>query len=301
MSKLKNCIHSISQVVFGKEREIELSLIAFIAQGHLLIEDQPGVGKTTLALSLSQALGIKFSRVQFTSDMLPSDIIGSQVYEQKQQEFKFHPGPIFTSFLMADELNRTSPKTQSALLQAMEEGAVAVSGQSMPLDENFFVVATQNPQSASGTFSIPGSQLDRFLLSFTMKFPEKNYEISLIKNFVDRKHIEKLERQMTLEDISRLRNLAQKVYVSQKIADYIYSCLSHYRLVYSDSLSPRAGISLARACKARAALHEREFVDFSDVQFLIEPVFSHRLGGDKGVHHGIELFKRELEKLPSAI
>ena len=276
---LNNVIHQAEQIILGKPQQIRLALTCLLARGHLLIEDLPGVGKTTLAQVLARTLGLKFQRIQFTSDLLPADILGVSVFQRDSAEFKFHPGPIFAQMILADEINRATPKAQSALLEAMEEQQVTIEGVTRVLPAPFFVIATQNPAHQVGTFLLPESQLDRFLMRIQMGYPDALAERGLLSGVDRREIITRLSPQMESAELLVLQQLVRKVFVSPALLDYIQAILRHTResARYTHGLSPRAGLALLSAARAWALLDERNAVIPEDVQAVLPGVTSHRL------------------------
>jgi MoxR-like ATPase len=276
-------LKAAGQVIFSKEHEFKLSLTCFLAQGHLLIEDIPGVGKTTFVKTLSRLLGLPFGRIQFTNDLLPSDIVGTAIYDAGEKQFRFHPGPIFSQLLLIDELNRATPKTQSALLQAMEERHVTVDGQTHSLPDPFFLVATQNPRFQLGTFSLPESQLDRFMMRITLGYPGADAEKLLLMDGERDRPYEKLEPIFALNELLQLRKKVAKVHVSENVAEYVQKVLEQSRSQQKDvvGLSPRAGLSLVAAARAWAFLSGREMVIPEDVQAVSVAVINHRISGSE--------------------
>lgn len=276
---LKDTLNALLTVLQGKDQQIKLSLSCLLAGGHLLVEDLPGMGKTTLATALGKVLGLNYSRVQFTSDMLPADIIGATVFEKDSGGFQFHPGPVFTQLLLADEINRTTPKTQSALLEAMAEGQVSVEGETHILPKPFFVIATQNPLAQFGTFPLPESQLDRFLLRIELGYPDAAAERALLKGETGRDQLEGLVQLLSLQDLDALQQKVKAVTASDTLLDYVQRLITftrhHQKLQYG--ISPRGALALLKAAKAWAFIHQREFVVPEDVQAVLEPVFFHRL------------------------
>jgi MoxR-like ATPase len=259
--------------------QINLALCCFFAEGHLLIEDLPGMGKTTLASVLAKVLGLQFSRVQFTSDMLPSDILGSTVFEKETGLFRFHKGPVFTQLLLADEINRTTPKTQSALLEAMAERQVTIDGLTYPLVKPFFVIATQNPSSQSGTFALPESQLDRFLMRIELGYPDVKSERALLKGEAGREVMQDVKPLMEDKQLLVMQNQVKSVNASDSLLDYVQR-LVHYTRQHPHlryGISPRAALALLQAAKAWAFIHDREYVVPEDIQAVLKPVFYHRL------------------------
>jgi MoxR-like ATPase len=278
-NSLHNVIAQAEQVILGKPHQIRLALACLLARGHLLIEDLPGVGKTTLAHALARSLGLQFQRIQFTSDMLPADILGVSVYQRESGDFKFHPGPIFAQMILADEINRATPKTQSALLEAMEEQQVTTESVTRPLPTPFFVIATQNPTYQIGTFPLPESQLDRFLMRIQLGYPDAQAERGLLAGVERREIVSKLTPQMEAAELLALQQQVKQVFVSPALLDYAQSILRHTResARYVHGLSPRAGLSLLAASRAWALLDGRNAVIPEDVQAVLPGVASHRL------------------------
>jgi MoxR-like ATPase len=276
---LHNAIHQIESVILGKPRQIRLALACLLARGHLLIEDLPGVGKTTLAHVLAHTLGLQFQRIQFTSDLLPADILGVSVYQRDTSEFVFHPGPIFAQMVLADEVNRATPKAQSALLEAMEEQQVTIEGATRALPAPFFVIATQNPTHQIGTFPLPESQLDRFLMRIQMGYPDAQAERGLLSGVDRREIIAQLKPQMSSAKLLELQQRVKQVTVSPALLDYVQAILRYTREAahYHHGLSPRAGLSLLAAARAWALLDGRDAVLPEDVQAVLPGVVSHRL------------------------
>ena len=272
-------ITQTEQVILGKPHQIRLALACLLARGHLLIEDLPGVGKTTLAHALARSLGLQFQRIQFTSDMLPADILGVSVYQRENAEFKFHPGPIFAQMILADEINRATPKTQSALLEAMEEQQVTTESVTRPLPTPFFVIATQNPSYQIGTFPLPESQLDRFLMRIQLGYPDRQAERGLLAGIERREIVSRLTPQMEANELLALQQQVKQVFVSPALLDYAQAILRHTResARYVHGLSPRAGLSLLAAARAWALLDGRTAVIPEDVQAVLPGVASHRL------------------------
>ncbi len=278
-NQFDHIVTQISRVILGKQDQIRLALTCLFAGGHLLIEDLPGIGKTTLAKVLAKSLGLAFRRIQCTSDMLPGDILGVSVFERRSSSFVFHPGPIFTQVLLADEINRATPKTQSALLEAMEERQVTVDGKTRPLDRPFFVMATQNPIEQSGTFALPESQLDRFLMRIDLGYPDRRAEKALLKQGETRSLLADLEPVLTADEVLRLQSKAAAVHVSEALLDYVQDILEFTRAAghFHVGLSPRAGLNLLTAAKASAFLVGRDHVVPEDVQNVLPWVVGHRL------------------------
>ena len=278
-SRVSQIIAAANPVILGKETQSRLALACFLARGHLLIEDIPGVGKTTLAHTLARLLGLQFSRIQFTSDMLPADIIGISIFEREHSSFRFLPGPLFSQVLLADEINRATPKTQSALLEAMEERQVTSEGETRPLPAPFFVIATQNPSTQIGTFPLPESQLDRFLLRLELGYPDRHAERALLESGGRRDHLPELAARITPDQLVALQEQAAAVHVSAALLDYVQSVIeatrSHARFVHG--LSPRAALALLAAARAWALIDGRNMVLPEDVQAVLPGVACHRL------------------------
>ncbi len=276
---LHNVIKQAEQVILGKPQQIRFALACLLARGHLLIEDLPGVGKTTLAHVLARTLGLQFQRIQFTSDLLPADILGVSVYQRDTSEFKFHPGPIFAQMILADEINRATPKAQSALLEAMEEQQATIEGTTRALPTPFFVIATQNPAYQIGTFALPESQLDRFLMRIQMGYPDAHAERGLLSGVDRREIVAQLSPQMESSELLALQKRAREIFVSPALLDYMQAILRHTReeARYTHGLSPRAGLALLSAARAWALLDGRDAVIPEDVQAVLPGVVSHRL------------------------
>jgi MoxR-like ATPase len=283
-------IKQLSSIILDKDSEIKLAVTCLLAGGHLLIEDVPGVGKTTLVQALGKLSGLKTNRIQFTVDLLPADILGGQIFNSKEQKFQFHPGPIFGQVILSDELNRASPRTQGALLQAMEEGQVSIDGITYDLPKPFFVIATQNPHQQMGTFPLPESQLDRFLMSLELHYAQAKTEMKIFQAADPREKISSLLP--LLSDVTLLETAGkiQKIHLSDIVAKYISDILQKSRNGQKDSLplSTRAGLSLVRAAKAWAFLEGRDHLRPDDIQEVMIPVLGHRLGGNHGLRKGRE-------------
>ncbi|MFT4561061.1 MAG: MoxR-like ATPase [Gammaproteobacteria bacterium] len=278
---LDQALDRASEIILGKRLELRLAFVCVLAGGHLLIEDLPGVGKTTLAHLLGKLLGFSFQRIQFTSDLLPADVIGVSIFDRETSVFSFHRGPIFTQLLLADEVNRATPRAQSALLEAMEERQVTVDGETYPLPDPFFVIATQNPSDQIGTFPLPESQLDRFLMRISIGYPSREAELELLSGEPRRLMLNRIE---ALFDIAKLRQLQQQstsVHVAEPLLNYIQDLLSFSRSapMFTQGLSPRAGLAIVQAAKAWALMDGRNHVLPEDVQSILPSVVAHRLGG----------------------
>ena len=276
---LSAAIAQVNELVLGKPRQIDLAFTCLLAGGHLLIEDLPGLGKTTLARSLAATLGLEFQRVQFTSDLLPSDILGVSIYEQNESRFRFHPGPVFAQLLLADEINRAPPRTQSALLEAMAEQQVTVDGVCHALPRPFFVIATQNPLDLAGTYPLPDSQLDRSLLRLPLGYPDAEAERAMLAGADRRDLIAASPMRLSAEDVLGLRAAAGEVHASPALIAYVQALVteSRRRGELRAGLSPRAGLALLHAARAHALLADRSHVLPDDVQALFSAVAAHRL------------------------
>lgn len=279
-TQLKTIIDQIGRTVLGKQEQIKMALTCLFAGGHLLIEDIPGIGKTTLAKVLSRCMGLEFRRVQFTSDMLPGDILGSSVFDRNTGGFVFHPGPVFTQVLLADEINRATPKTQSALLEAMEEGQVTSDGETRRLSDPFFVIATQNPMELSGTFPLPESQLDRFLMRIELGYPDREAERELlVGDPAKRQALADTRQCLTPQDVLALQKQVDAVHVADAFLDYLQDLLAFTRsgTHFHMGLSPRAGLALMHAAKSWAFISGRDYTLPEDLQAVLVPVVGHRL------------------------
>ncbi|PZO10213.1 MAG: ATPase [Lysobacteraceae bacterium] len=276
---LVDAVEQVNQLVLGKPHEVRLAFTTLLAGGHLLIEDLPGLGKTTLARAMAATLGLDFQRMQFTSDLLPSDIIGVSIYDQTAREFRFHPGPVFTQLLLADEINRAPPRTQSALLEAMAEHQVTVDGTCHTLPQPFFVVATQNPVDLAGTFPLPDSQMDRFLLRLKLGYPDAAAEREMLAGEDRRDLIAQSMPRLSGEDVIALRLAAERLHASPALVSYVQALLQESRRHpgVQVGLSPRAGLGLLRGARAYALLDGRSHVQPEDVQALFSQVAAHRL------------------------
>lgn len=287
-ARLQQLTDQISTIIVGKRPQIEDSLACLLAGGHLLIEDVPGVGKTTLAHALAVSLGLRFARSQFTADLMPSDLIGVSVYERSKEAFVFHQGPVFTQVLLADEINRAGPKTQSALLEAMEEHQVSVEGETRRLPEPFFVIATQNPTDQLGTYPLPESQLDRFLMCITLGYPDAKSERALLAGQDRREAIQALRPVMNPAELLAAQKAVLAVHASDALLDYLQALIAATRSGrwFVDGLSPRAGIAVLRAAKARALLSQRDYVAPDDLQAVLPQTIAHRLLPTAGAGRG---------------
>jgi len=277
--KIKSILDQLNTVMVGKAPQVQDSVACLLAGGHLLIEDVPGVGKTTLAHALARTFGLRFSRVQFTADLMPSDLTGVSIYERAKEVFVFHRGPVFAQVLLADEINRASPKTQSALLEAMEEKQVTVEGETYALPAPFFVIATQNPLDQLGTYALPESQLDRFLMRVSIGYPDRVAERALLAGHDRRDMVEQLPALLTTEELGQLQQAVQQVHVAEPLLDYVQDLLDATRngRWFVQGLSPRAGIALVRAARAQALLAGRDYVAPDDVQAILPQCIAHRL------------------------
>jgi MoxR-like ATPase len=299
--ELEKIVEQIGSVVLGKEDQIRLALTCLLANGHLLIEDIPGIGKTTLAKVLSRCLGLNFRRIQCTSDMLPGDILGVSVFERKSSSFIFHPGPIFSQVLLADEINRATPKTQSALLEAMQEGQVTVEGKTRGLDKPFFVIATQNPIEQSGTFPLPESQLDRFLMRIDLGYPNRSAEKELLTQGETRSTLAGMQPMLNSKDVLMLQKQVRAVHVSDALLEYVQDLLGFTRqsFRFHVGLSPRAGLNLLIAAKSRAFLQQRDYALPEDLQQVMPWVVGHRLRSrDDGLEFPREKLMSILMEVP---
>lgn len=298
---LGRVLRQLNEIVVGKPREVELALVGLLAGGHLLLDDLPGVGKTTLAQALAITLGLQFQRVQFTSDLLPADVIGASIYRRDQERFEFRQGPIFTQVMLADEINRASPRTQSALLEAMAERQVTVDGQTYLLPEPFFVIATQNPVDLAGTFPLPDSQLDRFLLRISLGYPDRAAERSLLEGENRADLLRTRGSMVDVEGLRALQRAARAIKVTAALLDYVQALVeaSRAHAGIEIGLSPRAAIALIAAARAAALLAGREFVLPEDVKRVFVAAAGHRLkaGGESGLG-GNALAAALLERTP---
>jgi MoxR-like ATPase len=294
MRDIEAILAQLNRVILGKEPQLRLCTACLLARGHLLIEDIPGVGKTTLAHALAKTLGLSFQRVQFTSDLLPADVLGVSIYDRETGKFRFQHGPIFAQLVLADEINRASPKAQSALLEAMEEHQVTVDGQSMPLPDPFFVIATQNPQDQVGTFPLPESQLDRFLMRVHLGYPPAEAERELLSGIDRRDLVDSLEPVISIQTLKHLQQRVLDIHVAPALLDYVQALVAHTRNASSvnTGLSPRAAIGLLRAARAVALLAGRDAVIPEHIQEVFAAVVEHRIrqrgSGPAAVAHILE-------------
>ncbi len=278
-SEIDRAISSIESIILGKSTQIRLAVCCLLARGHCLIEDLPGVGKTTLSQTIAQVFGLDFNRIQFTSDLLPADILGVSIFDPASQIFNFHPGPIFAHFVLADEINRATPKTQSALLEAMEEKQITVEGTTHKLDEPFFVIGTQNPLDQSGTFPLPESQLDRFMMKVQLGYPDEEAERALLSGENPREKLLRIQPSMSIDQFLVLQKAVDQIHCSAPLLDYVQTLIMATRnpglFVYG--VSPRAGLAIVRAGKAWALMSGRGSVEPGDVQAIFASICEHRL------------------------
>lgn len=270
---------NISKVIIGKKIKIDKIIVAFICNGHVLLEDVPGLGKTKLARSLSKTMGCEFKRIQFTPDLLPSDLTGIYMYNQKESEFVFRKGPLLSNIVLADEINRATPRTQSALLECMEEQQITVEGNTIPITSPFFVIATQNPIEQFGTFPLPEAQLDRFFIKISMGYPNMTEELDMMERFQQRDPLDMLEQSVTLEEINYVQENYNKVHIEKNIKEYILDIITETRASEKVKVgcSPRATLALMRGSQAMAAINGRDYVIPEDVKAIAVEVLSHRL------------------------
>ena len=278
-AKVHAVASQVNQIIVGKETQVRLALVCILAGGHLLIEDVPGVGKTTLAHALATSLGLRFNRVQFTSDLLPADVVGISIFDREKGSFVFHPGPVFTQVLLGDEINRATPKTQSALLEAMEEHQATADGVTRDLPQPFFVIATQNPTHQIGTFQLPESQLDRFLMCLSLGYPDAAAERALLMGQDRRSLLKDLKPAMQPEELLQAQDALKQVHTSPALIDYVQALAQASRTngMFAEGLSPRAAIALLQAARAWAAMEGRDHVLPEDIQAVLIPVTAHRL------------------------
>lgn len=299
--KVKSLVDQLNTVIVGKPTQIQDCVACLLAGGHLLIEDVPGVGKTTLAHALARTFGLQFSRVQFTADLMPSDLTGVSIYERGKEAFVFHPGPLFAQVLLADEINRASPKTQSALLEAMEEKQVTVDGETRALPTPFFVIATQNAHDQLGTYALPESQLDRFLMRISLGYPDRAAERELLAGHDRRELVDALPSLLDAAQLHALQRQVLEIHAAGPLLDYVQDLVAATRSGqwFLQGLSPRAGIAIVRAAKAQALLNGRDYVAPDDVQAVLPQTVAHRLVpvGDAG-RGSVEQVRAMLEAVP---
>lgn len=276
---LDRAAQEIGTVLLGKERQVRLALCCLISGGHLLLEDLPGMGKTTLSHALARVLGLQYRRVQFTSDLLPGDILGASIFDRQTNKFQFLPGPVFTQVLLADEINRSTPKTQSALLEAMAEGQVTIEGETRALPKPFFVIATQNPVTQSGTYPLPESQLDRFLMRLSLGYPDPAAERRLLTGDNAQQRLDALQQCLSPEQLLKVQGAVDGIHVSDQLLDYVQRLIAYTRTEpgFAFGLSPRGALALLRSAKAWALLGDRGHVVPEDVQAVLPAVVEHRL------------------------
>ncbi|MCO4793700.1 MAG: AAA family ATPase [Bacteriovoracaceae bacterium] len=299
LDECKTLLKNASQVLLGKETQVEKAMICILSGGHLLLEDVPGVGKTTLAKILARVAGHEVTRIQFTNDLLPSDITGSAIFNSTSNDFEFRPGPLFGHFVLADELNRATPKTQSALLQAMEEKSVTVDGKTYDLAEPFVVLATQNPFEQVGTFPLPESQIDRFTMGLVLDFPQREFEKLILQQGDTSEMIKNIGEGLGSQKLKLIKKEIEQIHLAENLYDYILDLLSYGRNNFSTghSLSPRSGKDLVISSKALAWIRERDFVLPEDIQELLPFVWGHRVGGTKGLKKGMNEIHRLIKEV----
>ncbi|MBD7977498.1 AAA family ATPase [Serpens gallinarum] len=302
-AQLESCLAAINEVILGKEPQVRLALACILARGHLLIEDLPGMGKTTLSHALARVLGLEFQRIQFTSDLLPGDILGTSVFDKASGGFIFHPGPIFAELVLADEINRATPKSQSALLEAMEEGQVTIEGATRALPQPFFVIATQNPANQGGTFALPESQLDRFLMRLSLGYPARSAERALLLGTARRDLLPRLQALLDHAELARVQESVALVRVSDALVDYVLRLAEATRREsqFACGLSPRGSLALLGAARAWAYLAGRDYVIPEDVQAVLPAVAGHRLRerAQQGEQDGGGLVRWLLDYVPA--
>ena len=278
---IDHAVAEVNTVLLGKEQQVRLAICCLIAGGHLLIEDLPGMGKTTLSQALGRVLGLNYNRVQFTSDLLPADILGTSIFDRNNNTFEFIAGPVFTQLLLADEINRATPKSQSALLEAMEERQVSIDGKTRSLPEPFFVIATQNPSGQAGTYPLPESQLDRFLMRISLGYPDREAERKLFLGVDSRKRLSQLQARIDLTQLKAIQAEVEQIHCSDDLLNYLHRLVDHTRFdeQFGVGLSPRGALSLLRCAKAWALMSGRKHVVPEDLQRVLPAVVEHRLAG----------------------
>ena len=303
---IDQALSQLNQVVLGKETQLKMALACLLAKGHLLIEDLPGMGKTTLSHALASALSLQYNRIQFTSDLLPADILGVSIFEKEPGtelgRFRFHPGPVFSQLLLADEINRATPRTQSALLEVMAEHQVTVDGVSRPVPTPFFVIATQNPVEYQGTFPLPEAQMDRFMLCFSLGYPSEKEEMQMLQRLQLGKTVEQVSPCLTLAELQELQQICTQIRVEVDIQEYILDLVRNTRQDEEISLgvSPRGTVALQKAAQARAFLEGRDYVLHDDIKFLASYVLAHRLIPISG-RRGTTVIERLLRSVPVGV
>ena len=304
--KVQAVVEEVGKLLLGKDQQIKLALCCLFSGGHLLIEDLPGMGKTTLSYALAKAFGLDYTRIQFTSDLLPADILGVSVFDQNKAQFTFHAGPIFTQLILADEINRSTPKTQSALLEAMEEGQVSIEGETRKLPTPFFVIATQNPSTLAGTYPLPESQLDRFLMRLRLGYPDHKAEREILKrdgvpHTSGEENTKAVMQCLSVDEISHFRRSSAQVKTSDALLDYVQRIIAYSRASeeIQFGLSPRGSLALIRAAKTWALMAGRDYVIPEDVQTILPAVLEHRLrgSGDDTAHGGLSFVQRLLNEV----
>lgn len=293
-------LQTANTIVSGKEEQIKLAVACLLSKGHLLIEDLPGMGKTTLAHLLAKLFALDYSRIQFTSDMLPADIIGVSIFNRNTAEFTFHPGPVFSQLVLADEINRATAKTQSALLEAMEEQQITMDGKTYPLDTPFFVIATQNPQTQTGTFPLPESQLDRFLMRVVLGYPDRKTERGILSGADRRELLQSLAPVFTVQELVKMQKQIRHIHISSALLDYVQDILqfSRHSQHFLSGLSPRAGLALLRAAQAWAFIHNREMVIPDDIKAILPAIILHRLVVREDQNHSEQHVMKLFNELP---
>jgi len=300
MNKLKETIHQVNELILGKGDAIKLATISLICQGHLLIEDIPGVGKTTMVYIFGKLMSCDVSRIQFTNDLLPSDIIGTHIFKKESETFEFHKGPLFGNLILADELNRATPKTQSALLQVMEEKRVSLDSGEYLMPDPFIIMATQNPYSQMGTYPLPESQLDRFFMGISLGLPSAEYEKQIIQQRDIKERINELQPTLNHDDLKELYQKVWNIHVSDDLLDYLLRLVNEVRssIEGGEFLSPRAGKDLLLAARGAAVIHERDFVTPEDLQFIFPYIVGHRISHHHSFSHVHKSLKKMIEKVP---